>query len=40
MIFESFHGDDTAMALAVKPADIDTGYAIVEASLGLEHLAI
>ena len=26
------------MSLAVKPAEIATGYALVEASLGLEHL--
>ncbi|MDI1491107.1 MAG: hypothetical protein OHK93_002313 [Ramalina farinacea] len=27
------------MSLAVRAAEIDTGYALVEASLGLEHLA-
>ena len=39
MIFENFHGDNPAMSLAVQAAEIDTGYALVEASLGLEHLA-
>ena len=39
VIFESSHGDNPAMSLAVKAADIDTGYALVEASLELEHLA-
>ena len=39
VIFENFHGNNPAMALAVRPAEIDTGYALVEASLKLEHLA-
>ena len=39
MIFENFHGNNRAMSLAVRAAEIDTGYALVEASLGLEHLA-
>ena len=39
VIFENFHGDNPAMSLRVKAAEIDTGYALVEASLGLEHLA-
>ncbi len=39
MIFENFHGNNPAMSLAVQAAEIDTGYALVEASLGLEHLA-
>ncbi len=39
MIFENFHGNNPAMSLAVQAAEIDTGNALVEASLGLEHLA-
>lgn len=39
VIFENFHGNDTAMSLAVQAAETDTAYALVEASLGLEHLA-
>ena len=40
VIFENFHDDNPAMSsLAVRAAEVDTGYAIVEASLGLEHLA-
>ena len=38
-MFEDFHGNNPAMSLAVRAAEIDTGYALVEASLGLEHLA-
>ena len=40
MIFENFHGNNPAMSLAVQAAEIDTAYALVEASLGLEHLAV
>ena len=39
VIFENFHGNTPAMSLAVQAAEIDTAYALVEASLGLEHLA-
>ena len=39
MIFEDFHGNNPAMSWAVRAAEIDTGHALVEASLGLEHLA-
>ena len=39
MIFENFHGTNPAMSSAVHAAEIDTAYALVEASLGLEHLA-
>lgn len=39
MIFENFHGNNPAMSLAVQAAEIDTGHALVEAGLGLEHLA-
>lgn len=39
MVFENFHGNTPAMSLAVQAAEIDTAYALVEASLGLEHLA-
>ena len=39
MIFEDFHGNNPAMSLAVQAAEIDTGHALVKASLGLEHLA-
>ena len=39
MIFEDFHGNNPAMSLRVQAAEIDTGYALVEASLRLEHLA-
>ena len=39
VIFENFHGDNPAMSLLVKAAEVDTGHALVEASLGLEHLA-
>lgn len=39
VIIENFHGNNPAMSLAVRAAEIDTGYALVEASLGLEHLA-
>ena len=38
-IFEDFHGNNPAISLAVQAAEIDTGHALVEASLGLEHLA-
>ena len=39
VISENFHGNNPAMALAVRAAEIYTGYALVEASLSLEHLA-
>ncbi|KAL9630964.1 MAG: hypothetical protein Q9164_006148, partial [Protoblastenia rupestris] len=39
VIFENSHVNDPAMSLAVQAAEIDTAYALVEASLGLEHLA-
>ena len=39
VIFENFHGNNPAMALAVRAAEIYAGCALVEASLGLEHLA-
>ena len=39
MIFENFHGNNPAISLAVQAAEINTGYALVEASLRLEHLA-
>ncbi len=39
MIFEDFHGNNTATSLAVQAAENHTGYALAEASLGLEHLA-
>ena len=39
MVFENFHGNKSTMSLAVQAAEIDTAYALVEASLGLEHLA-
>ena len=39
MVFENFHGNKPAMSLAVQTAEIETAYALVEASLGLEHLA-
>ena len=39
MIFEDFHGNNPAMSLSVQAAEIDSGHALVEASLGLEHLA-
>lgn len=39
VIFEDFHGNNPAMSLRVQAAEIDTGYALVEASLRLEHLA-
>ena len=39
MVFENFHGNKPAMSLAVQAAEIDTAYALVEVSLGLEHLA-
>ena len=39
MIFENFHGNNPAMSLAVQAAENDTAHALVEASLGLEHLA-
>ena len=39
VIFENFNGNNPAMSLAVRAAEIDTAYALVEASLGLEHLA-
>ena len=39
MIFEDFHGNKSAMSSAVQAAEIHTAYALVEASLGLEHLA-
>ena len=39
VIFENFHGDNPAMSLKVQAAEIDTCYALVEASLGLEYLA-
>ena len=38
MIYENFHGNNPAMSLAVQAAEIDTGYALAKASLGLEHL--
>lgn len=39
VLFENFHGNKPAMSLAVQGAEIDTAYALVEASLGVEHLA-
>ncbi len=39
MIFENFHGNNPAMSLAVQAAELDTGHALAEASLQLEHLA-
>lgn len=39
MVFENFHGNKPAMSLAVQAAEIDTAYALVEASLRVEHLA-
>ena len=39
VIFENFHNKNSAMSLAVQAAEIDTGYALAEASLGLEHLS-
>ena len=39
MVFENFHGNKPAMSLAVQAAEIDTAYALAEASLGVEHLA-
>lgn len=39
VIFENFYGNNPAISLAVQAAEIDTAYALVEASLGLEHLA-
>ena len=39
VVFENFHGNKPAMSLAVQTAEIETAYALVEASLGLEHLA-
>ena len=39
MIYENSHVNNPAMSLAVQAAEIDTAYALVEASLGLEHLA-
>lgn len=39
VIFEDFHGNNPAMSLRVQAAEIDIGYALVEASLRLEHLA-
>ena len=39
VIFEDFDGDHPVMSSRVKAAEIDTGYALVQASLGLEHLA-
>ena len=39
VIFENLHGNNPTMSLAVRAAEIDTAYALVEASLGLEHLA-
>lgn len=39
VIFEDFHGNNPAMSLRVQAAEIDTGHALVEASLRLEHLA-
>lgn len=39
MIFENFHGNNPAISLAVQAAEINTGYALVEASLRLGHLA-
>ena len=38
-MFENFHGNKPTMTLAVQGAEIDTAYALVEASLGVEHLA-
>ena len=39
VIFENFQGNNPTTSLAVQSAEIATGYALVEASLGLEHLA-
>ena len=39
VVFGNFHGNKPAMSPAVQAAEIDTAYALVEASLGLEHLA-
>lgn len=39
VIFEDFHGNNPAMSLRVRAAEINTGHALVKASLGLEHLA-
>ena len=39
VILENFHGDNPAMSLAVQAAEIETGHALADASLGLEHLA-
>ena len=39
VILENFHGNNPAMSFAVRAAEMDTGDALVEASLGLEHLA-
>ena len=39
VIYEDFHSNNPAISLAVQAAEKDTGYALVEASLGLEHLA-
>ncbi|KAL8860317.1 MAG: hypothetical protein Q9178_003288 [Gyalolechia marmorata] len=39
VIFENFHGNNPGMSLPVQAARIHIAYALVEASLGLEHLA-
>ncbi len=39
VIFDNFHGNNPAMSLAIQASEVDTAYALVEASLGLEHLA-
>lgn len=39
VIFGDVYGNDLDMSLAVQAAEIDTVHALVEASLGLEHLA-
>lgn len=39
VIFENFYDNNSAMSWAVRAAEIDTRSALVEASLGLEHLA-
>ena len=39
VVFEDFHGNEPAMSLAVRAAEIDTAYALVEASLGVDHIA-
>lgn len=39
VIFENIHGNNQGVSSAVQAAEINTAYALVEASLGLEHLA-